>query len=84
MKDRPQLWEIGKLIYIPGIYYESMDGFLQNFCRIVMDHCDSEGLTYTYHELTGRVTFKWVKRSLTWRSFEKSFFDLFGLETDWV
>ena len=36
MKDHPDLGKIGKVIYIPGLYCESIEVFLNEVSRIVI------------------------------------------------
>ena len=41
MKDNPDLGKNDKVIYIPGLYYESMEVLLYEVCRIVMARAES-------------------------------------------
>ena len=61
MKDNPDLGKNGKVIYIPGLYYETMEVLLFHVCRIVKAQCGIEDVTYTNNILTGKVSFEWKK-----------------------
>ena len=41
MKDNTDLGKNGKVIYIPRLYYESMEVLLYEVCRIVMAQLES-------------------------------------------
>ena len=49
MKDNPDLGKNGKVIYIPGLYYESMEVLLNEVCRIVMTQCGIDNVTARQH-----------------------------------
>ena len=79
MKDNSDLGTNGKVVYIPGLYYETMEVLLEEVCRIVMADCALENVTYTNNIVTARVSFEWKKGTLKFLSFDKYFFNQLGL-----
>ena len=81
MKDNPDLGKNGKAIYIPGLYYESMEVLLNEVCRIVMAHCGIDNVTARHNVVTGQVKFEWKNGTLKFLSFDKYFFNQLGMIT---
>ena len=73
MKDNSDLGKNGKVIYIPGLYYETMEVLLFHVCRIVKAQCGIEDVTYITNVVTGKVSFEWKKGTLKFLSFNKYF-----------
>ena len=84
MKDNPDLGKNGKVIYIPGLYYETMEVLLFEVCRIIIAQCGIEKVTYTNNIVTGNVSFEWKKGTLKFLSFDKYFFTQLGMITQQV
>ena len=84
MKDNLELGRNEKVIYIPGLYYESMEVILSEVCRIVKAQCGIEDVTYTNNGVTDKVSFEWKKWTLKFLSFDKYFFDQLGMITQQV
>ena len=84
MNDNPDLGKNGKVIYIPGLYYESIEVLLDEFCRIVMTQCGIENVTYTNNILTGKESFQWKNGTLKFRSFDNYFCTQLGMITQQV
>ena len=84
MKDNPDLGKNGKVIYIPGLYYESVEVLLNEVCRIVMAQCVIENVTARHNAVTGQVKFEWNKGTLKFISFDKYFFNQMGMITQHV
>ena len=64
MKDNPNLGKNGKVIYIPGLYYKTVEVLLNEVCRIVRAQCAIENVTYASNTLTGKAGFEWKKGTL--------------------
>ena len=79
MKDNPNLGKNGKVIYIPGLYYESVDVLRNEVCRIVILQCGIENVTARHNAVTGQVKFEWTMGILKFLSFDKYFFNQLGL-----
>ena len=84
MNDKSWLGTVGKLIYIPALYYETVEVLLYEICRIVMAQCGIENVSYTDNNLTGRISFEWQKGTLNFLSFDKYLFNQLGLITQQV
>ena len=74
LNDNPDLGKNGKVDYIPGLYYESMEVLLSEVLRIVMAQCGIENVTYRYNNVTGQVRFELDKGTLKFVSFDKYLF----------
>ena len=61
MKDNPDLGKNRKVVYIPGLYSETMEVLLYDVCRIVIALCRIENVTYRHNNVTGRVSFESAK-----------------------
>ena len=75
MKDNPDLGKNGKVVYIPGLYYESMEVLLYDVCRIVMALSGIGNVTCRHNNVTGRVSFEWAKG-------DHQFFNQLGMITE--
>ena len=84
LKDNPDLVTNGKVIYIPGLYYETMEVLLSEVCRIVMAQCGIENVTARHNSVTWQVKFEWNKGTLRFISFDKYFFNQLGMITQHV
>ena len=48
LKAKPEIGRNGKVIYIPSLYYESVEVLLYVICRIFMALCGIEGVSYSH------------------------------------
>ena len=84
MKYNLHLGKNGKVIYIPGLFYESTEVLISEVCRICNTQCGIEDVTYANNVVTGKVSFERKKGTLKFLSFDRYFFDQMGMMTQQV
>ena len=70
MKDNRDSGKNGKVQYIPGLFYESMEVLLNEVCRIVIYQCGIDNVSARHNIVTRQIIFEWKKGTINFLSFD--------------